>query len=47
MPLIAFWLIFFTSSALNTQVFWYALIIIKVAWAASRDFTHPVKCTKS
>ena len=47
MPLIAFWLIFFTSSALNTQVFWYALIIIKVAWAASHDFTHPFKCTKS
>jgi hypothetical protein len=37
LPLIAFWAIFMTSSALNTQVFWYGLIVIQIAWAASRD----------
>jgi len=37
LPLIAFWAIFMTSSAWNTQVFWYGLITIQFAWAASRD----------
>jgi hypothetical protein len=36
-PLIGFWLIFMTASAWNTQVFWYGLIVIQIAWAASRD----------
>lgn len=37
LPLIAFWSIFMTSSAWNTQVLWYGLIVIQIAWAASRD----------
>jgi len=37
LPLIAFWAIFMTSSGWNTQVFWYGLIVIQVAWAVSRD----------
>ena len=37
LPLIAFWAIFMTSSAWNTQVFWYGLITIYVTWAASRS----------
>lgn len=37
LPLIAFWAIFMTSSAWNTQVFWYGLIVIQLGWAASRD----------
>jgi hypothetical protein len=36
-PLISFWLVFFVNSAWNTQVFWYGLIVIQVAWAVSRD----------
>ncbi|MBS0124926.1 hypothetical protein [Thetidibacter halocola] len=36
-PLIGFWLIFMSFSAWNTQVFWYGLIVIQVAWAASRE----------
>lgn len=37
LPLIAFWAIFMTSSAWNTQVFWYGLIVVRIARAASRD----------
>ena len=37
LPLIAFWAIFMSSSAWNTQVFWYGLIVIQITWAASRD----------
>jgi hypothetical protein len=37
MPVIAFFAIFMTSSAWNTQVFWYGLVVIQIAWAASRD----------
>lgn len=36
-PLIAFWLVFFSSSAWNTQVFWYGLIVIQIVWVVSRD----------
>jgi hypothetical protein len=38
-PLIAFWVIFMTSSAFNAQVFWYGLIIIQIAWIASHNVT--------
>lgn len=41
LPLIVFWAIFMTTSAWNTQVFWYGLIIIQGAWAASRESTSP------
>jgi hypothetical protein len=36
-PVAAFWLVFFFSSAWNTQVFWYGIILIYLAWAADRD----------
>ena len=36
-PLIAFWLVFFSFSAWNTQVFWYGLIVIQIVWVVSRD----------
>ena len=38
-PLIVFWLIFITSSAWNTQVFWYGLILIQITYMASREST--------
>ena len=42
LPLIAFWLIFITNSAFNTQVFWFGLIVIQMVWSASREvFTEP------
>ncbi|MEH6587342.1 MAG: hypothetical protein V7720_12335 [Halioglobus sp.] len=34
-PLIVFWILFFSSSAWNTQVFWYGLILIQMTSAAS------------
>lgn len=40
-PMIGFWLIFMTSSAWNTQVFWYGLIIIQIGWVVSRDSIRP------
>ena len=36
-PLIVFCMIFMASSAWNTQVFWYGLIVIQIAYAASRE----------
>jgi len=41
MPMITFFTIFMTSSAWNTQVFWYGLIVIQIGWAASRDVATP------
>lgn len=32
LPLIIFWLMFYSTSAWNTQVFWYGLILIKMTW---------------
>lgn len=46
LPLIAFWAIFMTSSAMNTQVFWYGLIVIQIAWAASRDVVRSAASVK-
>lgn len=43
MPVITFFAIFMTSSAWNTQVFWYGLIVIQIAWAASRDIATSSK----
>jgi hypothetical protein len=40
LPLIVFWAIFMTNSAWNTQVFWYGLIVIYVAWATGRASTR-------
>jgi len=37
LPLIGFWVIFMSSSAWNTQVFWYGLVIIQIAYLASRE----------
>lgn len=39
-PLIAFWWMFITSSAWNTQVFWYGLITIQLAWIASKEVSR-------
>ena len=36
-PLIGFWAIFMASSAWNTQVFWYGLIVIQITFAASLE----------
>ena len=36
-PLIVFFLIFITSSAWNTQVFWYGLILIQMTYMVSRE----------
>ena len=37
LPLVVFWAIFMWTSAWNTQVFWYGLIVIQLAGAASRE----------
>ena len=42
-PLIAFWVIFFFSSAWNTQVFWYCLIVIQISYAASCEDAFSLK----
>lgn len=46
-PLIVFWFIFMSTSAWNTQVLWYGLIVIQIAWSASREIssTKSVKPT--
>lgn len=46
-PLIVFWLMFFTSSAWNTQVFWYGLIVIQIAATASRATVEPRRVMSS
>lgn len=40
-PLICFWLVFMTSSAWNTQVFWYGLILVQIAWAVNHERLKP------
>jgi len=36
-PLIGFWVIFTSTTAWNTQIFWYGLILIQITYAASRE----------
>ncbi len=39
-PLIVFWAMFMSSSAWNTQTFWYGLIVIQIVWSASNSIGH-------
>ncbi|MDE0952781.1 MAG: hypothetical protein OSA45_16065 [Halioglobus sp.] len=46
-PLIVFWLIFISSSAWNTQIFWYGLILVQMTWAASSQDQALLKMKES
>lgn len=46
-PLIVFWLIFMSTAAWNTQVFWYGLVVIQIAFTASRENPENVKLETS
>ena len=47
LPLIGFWLVFMATSAWNTQVFWYGLIVIHIAYAASRETDDDISLVRA
>jgi hypothetical protein len=46
-PLIAFWAILMSSSAWNTQTFWFGLVVIQIAYQASRPISQKARGVSS